>query len=498
MTRFFRLSGTLTLTAALWVGLLSPPLHAAELPPAAAKNPIVVYTRLAPAGAEDGPGRALLELIDGDRTLRVIVGLDFDMAPAHFLSEGDAATQAADLAEFQAAVLQRILGSNRTGAILRFRDIPFMTLEVNKSQLRKVLVDPGVTSVQEDTVAAPMLRDSTQTIRATQVWALKPELRGAGQAIAILDTGTNHATMLKDRIVAGACYSTNYPAYTAESLCAGGATSRTGKSAGSNCPTYIRGCDHGTHVATIAAGDDGSLRGVAREAGIIRIQVFTKFSHPAYCGSGSCVMAFTSNLIQALEQVYRLRNSYDIAAVNMSLGGGIYRSHCDASQPAMAAIINQLTSAGIAVVVASGNSGRDGYISWPACINNAIAVGCTTDNDNLAYFSNHSNLIDLLAPGYGIYAGVPSRSYGYKSGTSMAAPHVAGAFALLKSYDPNASVAELLTALDCTGEPITRAGVSRNRIDMRSAYQFLKKSETSCKKVEDYTLPEWVPRHRWF
>ncbi|MDP7490182.1 MAG: S8 family serine peptidase, partial [Arenicellales bacterium] len=153
---------------------------------------------------------------------------------------------------------------------------------------------------------------------------------------------------------------------------------------------------------------------------------------------------------------------------------------------------------GIAVVVASGNSGRDGYISWPACINNAIAVGCTTDNDNLAYFSNHSNLIDLLAPGYGIYAGVPSRSYGYKSGTSMAAPHVAGAFALLKSYDPNASVAELLTALDCTGEPIARAGVSRNRIDMRSAYQFLKKRETSCKKAEDYTLPEWVPRHRWF
>jgi hypothetical protein len=75
---------------------------------------------------------------------------------------------------------------------------------------------------------------------------------------------------------------------------------------------------------------------------------------------------------------------------------------------------------------------------------------------------------------------------------------VAGAFALLKSYDPNASVAELLTALDCTGEPIARAGVSRNRIDMRSAYQFLKKRETSCKKAEDYTLPEWVPRHRWF
>ena len=77
----------------------------------------------------------------------------------------------------------------------------------------------------------------------------------------------------------------------------------------------------------------------------------------------------------------------------------------------------------------------------------------------------------------------------------MAAPHVAGAFALLRSFDPNASVSQLQTALACSGEPIERSGVSRNRIDMRSAYQFLKEDMKGCTKAEDASSPDWLPRH---
>jgi subtilisin family serine protease len=252
-------------------------------------------------------------------------------------------------------------------------------------------------------------------------------------------------------------------------------------------------------VATIAAGDDGSLRGVAREAGVIRVQVFSKFTSSYWCGGyAPCVMSYGSDQVRGLEYVYSLRNTLDIAAVNMSLGGGYYSSACDSSAPAIASIINRLTNAGIAVVIAAGNSGMNGYISYPACISNAVAVGSSTKTDGLSSFSNHSALVDLLAPGHNIYAGVPSRSYRRMSGTSMAAPHVAGAFALLKSYDPNATVAQLQTALECTGEPIARGGVSRNRIDMRSAYQFLKKGMAGCKKTEDTSTPDWVPRHGWF
>ena len=62
----------------------------------------------------------------------------------------------------------------------------------------------------------------------------------------------------------------------------------------------------------------------------------------------------------------------------------------------------------------------------------------------------------------------------------MAAPHVAGAFALLKEYKPGASVAELQTALECTGKSISRGGISKPRIDIHGAYRFLKKNKTDC------------------
>jgi subtilisin family serine protease len=86
-------------------------------------------------------------------------------------------------------------------------------------------------------------------------------------------------------------------------------------------------------------------------------------------------MSFGSDQVRGLEYVYSLRNSLDIASVNMSLGGGYYSSACDSRAPAIASVINRLTSAGIAVVIAAGNSGANGYISYPACIRNAIAVG---------------------------------------------------------------------------------------------------------------------------
>ena len=490
-----------TVVLITWVvGVLVPQLGAAdELPPAAKGNPIVVFTRMAPGPDDDGPGRMLLERIKDDKTLRVMVGIDFDMVAPHELSSADVAAQAADMAKVQRAVLRRVFAVGGKGVLWQFKDIPFITLEVNREQLRKVLVDPAVVSVQEDAVAAPMLNDSTDVIRADQLWSMTPALRGKGQAIAILDTGSNHDTMLKDRVVAGGCFSSSYWYYPSQSLCIGGASSRTGLSAGSNCPTTVGGCNHGTHVATIAAGDDGSLHGVAREAGIIRVQVFSKFTSSYWCGGyAPCVMSYGSDQVRGLEYVYSLRNTLDIAAVNMSLGGGYYSSACDSRAPAIASIINRLTSAGIAVVIAAGNSGMNGYISYPACISNAVAVGSSTKTDGLSSFSNHSALVDLLAPGHNIYAGVPSRSYRRMSGTSMAAPHVAGAFALLKSYDPNATVAQLQTALECTGEPIARGGVSRNRIDMRSAYQFLKKGMAGCKKAEDASTPDWVPRHGWF
>ena len=260
-------------------------------------------------------------------------------------------------------------------------------------------------------------------------------------------------------------------------------------------------CSHGTHVATTVAGDDGTLKGVAPKANVIRMQVFSQFNDfwDCYPYQPPCVMSYTSDQMKALERVYALRGTYKIASVNMSLGGGKYSAHCDSSTPSISRIIDRLTAAGIAVVIASGNDAYDGFVGAPGCIKNAVTVGSTMKDDSISSFSNHADMVDIMAPGSAIRAGIPHTGYASYNGTSMATPHVAGAFAVLKESDPTATVELLVTALKCTGEPVARANISRNRMDLRRAYQFLKDGRTSC----DMPTPkrpspsEWLPRHKW-
>src|SRR4029078_3186086 len=96
-----------------------------------------------------------------------------------------------------------------------------------------------------------------------------------------------------------------------------------------------------------------------------------------------------------------------IAAVNMSLGGGRFFSPCDGNNPMMTALVQNLRAAGIATVVASGNSGYNTSMSSPACISSAISVGSTTDGsdsestpaDEVSYFLYSVHFLSLTAPG---------------------------------------------------------------------------------------------------
>jgi hypothetical protein len=189
-------------------------------------------------------------------------------------------------------------------------------------------------------------------------------------------------------------------------------------------------------------------------------------------------MGFTSDIILGLEHVYSLRNTHQIASVNMSLGGGRFYSNCDASETAMKAAIDNLRSVGIATVIASGNDGYKDSISSPGCISTAVSVGSTCDSagggycagvDAIATYSNSASFLSILAPGSFITSSIPGGGLGANwSGTSMATPHVAGAWALMKQKDPTASVATILTALQSTGVLISdtnRITKARIRLD---------------------------------
>src|SRR5262249_13212957 len=156
------------------------------------------------------------------------------------------------------------------------------------------------------------------------------------------------------------------------------------------CSYAADGCAHGTFVAGIAAGlwTSQDLDGVGRGANLIAVQIFSRSTGAQACAGQEdpCALAFSSDIIAGLERVYALRTTYSIAAVNLSIGGQQYasQSDCDAANPATKAAIDNLVSAGIAVVVASGNDSNSSGIAEPACISSAISVGSTNGSDQVS------------------------------------------------------------------------------------------------------------------
>lgn len=395
----------------------------------------------------------LLTEAQQDGRVRVIVNLKGTYRPEGRLSGPNAIlAQRASITRSQSRLLRRLDAAGIT-VVRQYKYVAAVVLEVDAAGLEQLLAAPEVEDIQEDTLSRPTLASSIPVIGADDAWA--GGYAGAGQAVAILDTGVDSGhTFLTGSVVSEACYSTTYGPYGSTTVCPNGQEAQTGTGAGVNCDLSVDGCDHGTHVAGIVAGEGASASGVARDASIIAIQVFSRFDSVYICGSSDpCALSYTSDQIDALERVYELRNDYNIASVNMSLGGGYYASvdDCDAARPTTKAAIDNLRSAGIAVVVASGNDGYSNGLSSPACVSSAISVGATDDSDQVAWFSNSASFLDLLAPGVSINSSIPGGGYSSWNGTSMATPHVAGAWALLKQYSPSASVDDILDALKSTG-----------------------------------------------
>lgn len=357
-----------------------------------------------------------------------------------------------------------------------YRYLPVLALDVDLETLEWLMGSPEVASIREDRPVPPLTTSTITLVGAEDAW--NRGYSGLGQTIAIIDSGVDptHHT-LAGKIVAEACFSTS--SFVSTTLCPDGTDAQVGPGSGVNCDPSMGGCGHGTQVASVAAGHDETYAGVARDASILAIQVFSRFDSESYCGAGNapCVLSWTSDQLAALDHVYHLAadptSDLTIAAVNLSLGGWKYtdQSLCDAHNAPMKAFVDSLRSVDVAVVAAAGNDGyADGLVS-PACISSIVSVGASTTFDEVSSFSNSAPFLDLLAPGQAVEAAKAGGGYGSASGTSLAAPHVAGAWAVLRSRAPSASVDEIEEALQMTGRLIVddRNGLEKPRLQVDEA-----------------------------
>jgi subtilisin family serine protease len=397
---------------------------------------------------------------------RVIVRLAAEAAVSGEPSAGRAQKRAA-IEQAADAALARIGGPGR-GVLRRYRALPLLALELSPRELVELAAAPEVLAIEADRQNFPSLGQSVPYVGADLTAAAGWD--GAGSAVAILDTGVESShPFLEGRVVAEACFSSGDD-------CPNGNDTQFGGGSAVPC-SYGSLCYHGTHVAGIAAGRNPNGHGVAPGASLIAIQIGSRLTGSECGTAGSpCVTLYDSDAIAALDYVAdTLAGDWNVASVNMSFGSTSTWSSESACEGAYGAFENAaaaIRALGIAPVAASGNGSATTGISSPGCLPSVIGVGASFDNSDAIWVkSNSGPPLDLLAPGTNIYSSVLGGSYEISTGTSMAAPHVAGAFAVLHQADPTASVSTLKAALESTGIPVSdpRNGLVRPRLQMDAA-----------------------------
>ena len=338
--------------------------------------------------------------------------------------------------------------------VRRFRYLPFVAMTVNKTALEAAKRYNPKVQIWKDWPVEPSLVESGPMVGTSLLHRIG--YTGKGTFVAVIDTGTDvsHPFIARREIVE-AC---------AADRCPNGRQRMLGP--GAARPVGA----HGTHVAGIALGRGSGMSGVAPEAGLVTINVFNP--------DGG---ARTSNILAALELVVWLvhKRRVTVASVNMSLGMPIHFSN-PCTHPGFDTLVRMLTRLNVAVVAASGNESKKHGISAPACIRGIISVGAIDKKNRVARFSNSAPILDLLAPGVDIHSSVPGTKGKHArfkkfGGTSMAAPHVAGAFAVMRQAEPRKSVRELTRALIRGGRLISdrRNGLRKPTLEIVSGLVIL-------------------------
>jgi subtilisin len=410
----------------------------------------------------------LLARAQQNGSVRAIVGLQVLWTAEGQLSEVERSRQRDELTAAADAVLATIQ-DQRYRVVHKFSTLPLLGLELSPSALTALERSGRAAKIEEDKPNLPALATSVPLVEANDTAALG--FGGKGETIAILDTGVDANHPFLAGHVIGGCGTGPF--------CLPDDPTWLALSAPCTYTPNTNLCQHGTHVAGIAAGANGTFNGktfsgVAPEAKIVSFKVTTPVTDLAGCTKGAppwdipCPEAYDVDIIWALVQVHLWNSTYHFAAVNLSFGSGSYSGNCIdfAYLPAVAELYVQ----GIPFVVSSGNDSSKNQIESPACLPWVVSVGNTTKADTVNGSSDSSSILSLLAPGTNIVSSFAG-SFQALSGTSMAAPHVTGAFAVLRQRFPNADVPTLLNALQQTGKPVTDAGngLTKPRIRLLTA-----------------------------
>ncbi len=300
--------------------------------------------------------------------------------------------------------------------------------------------------------------ESTGGLNLPSAWDVTS---GAGVVVAVLDTGITSHPDLNGNLLPGydmisrADIGNDGNGRDSDPSDTGDAT--VANECGPNSPPQDRDSSwHGTHVAgTMSAvgNNNTGIAGVAYSSKFVPVRVLGK------CGGLSSDIA--DGIIWAAGGSVPgvPANPNPAKVINLSLGGG---GSCN---PISQAAINQAVSLGATVVVAAGNSNANASDFTPASCQNVISVASTNRNGSKAFYSNFGNVVDLAAPGGDVRTsrsdgvlstlnsgrnGPATPNYEYYQGTSMAAPHVAGAAALLYAVKSDITPAEVESILKST------------------------------------------------